>query len=280
MWSCPCQRRYTWFASAVIMVSNGTLGLALACLLMASTALVLWRRKRRKELAFIFVERVWCPDMSSSSMDAELPISRRFFKVMIDDFRAELVCLPMASLFSGLSLSLFPFFFWEVSTSTGKMFWSEQRIPPAFSCELKGEKTEEAILTSYKGSWLVEVGTCGEHFHFKEGWAEFADGHDLHEGYFLVFEHEGNMRFYVVVFDTSACEKRLRERSGRQGDYSDHHVKLLKQEADCEEEPISLPVVRGNSSRNYGKQLKGESLEALYDLNGGIAWSQMFLPFF
>ncbi|RVX15001.1 B3 domain-containing protein REM5 [Vitis vinifera] len=148
--------------------------------------------------------------MPSSPMVAERPCPRHFFKVMINDFRTQL------------------------------------SIPPGFSSKLNGEKMEKAVLTSYKGSWVVEVGKCGQLFHFKEGWEEFVRNHDLNVGDFVVFEHKGSMRFDVLVFDSSACEKRLSNRSGnkrgrtaKQADGCDHHVELVKLESDSR-------VARGN----------------------------------
>ncbi|XP_034676725.1 B3 domain-containing protein REM14-like isoform X1 [Vitis riparia] len=168
--------------------------------------------------------------MPSSPMVAERPCPRHFFKVMINDFRTQL------------------------------------SIPPGFSRKLNGEKMEKAVLTSNKGSWVVEVGKCGQLFHFKEGWEEFVRNHDLDVGDFVVFEHKGSMRFDVLVFDSSACEKRLSNRSGnkrgrtaKQADSCDHHVELVKLESDsrvCERE-LSPPMAQGNNnSHDHVKQLK------------------------
>lgn len=42
---------------------------------------------------------------------------------------------------------------------------------------------------------------------FREGWAEFAQAHDLKMGCFMVFSYEGDRTFSFRVFDTNACEK-------------------------------------------------------------------------
>lgn len=43
---------------------------------------------------------------------------------------------------------------------------------------------------------------------FDEGrWSEFVESHALHVGDFLVFEHTKDLRFNVLVFDPTACEK-------------------------------------------------------------------------
>lgn len=40
-----------------------------------------------------------------------------------------------------------------------------------------------------------------------DGWTEFVKDHDLHEGDILVFRHEGDMVFDVIIFEPSACER-------------------------------------------------------------------------
>ncbi|XP_057958164.1 B3 domain-containing protein REM10-like [Malania oleifera] len=52
--------------------------------------------------------------------------------------------------------------------------------------------------------WLVKVNGR----RLQEGWPEFAREHDLHVGDFLLFRHEGDMVFHVMVFDPSACQKK------------------------------------------------------------------------
>ena len=44
---------------------------------------------------------------------------------------------------------------------------------------------------------------------FADGWFDFVQGHDLQLGECLVFRYDGDMVFYVIVFATSASEKRL-----------------------------------------------------------------------
>ncbi|RVW50456.1 hypothetical protein CK203_086852 [Vitis vinifera] len=112
-------------------------------------------------------------------------------------------------------------------------FRTQLSIPPGFSSKLNGEKMEKAVLTSYKGHGLSKL---------------------------------GSMRFDVLVFDSSACEKRLSNRSGnkrgrtaKQADGCDHHVELVKLESDsrvCERE-LSRPMAQGNNnSHDHVKQLK------------------------
>ncbi|KAA8528580.1 hypothetical protein F0562_035935 [Nyssa sinensis] len=110
--------------------------------------------------------------MSSSRMERKLPIAKHFFKVMMPGFLTELY------------------------------------IPPAFCGQLGEVKSEEAILTSRKGSWHIKIGKRDKGFiYFREGWDNFVQHHGLCLGDFAVFEHIGDMHFNVYVFDSSACEK-------------------------------------------------------------------------
>ncbi|XP_028554763.1 B3 domain-containing protein Os03g0212300 isoform X3 [Dendrobium catenatum] len=56
-------------------------------------------------------------------------------------------------------------------------------------------------------SWPANVEGKGEDLWFcGEGWMNFVKGLDIGIGYFLVFKYKGNMKFYVKVFDLTACE--------------------------------------------------------------------------
>lgn len=111
--------------------------------------------------------------MSSTDMEGKLlPISRHFFKVMVPSFLTKL------------------------------------SLPPAFCRKVSGEKSEEAVLTSSKGTWHVKTGKCSKGLIcFNEGWDKFVGHHGLNLGDFVVFEHKGDLHFNVSVFDSSACEK-------------------------------------------------------------------------
>ncbi|PIA47523.1 hypothetical protein AQUCO_01400277v1 [Aquilegia coerulea] len=80
-------------------------------------------------------------------------------------------------------------------------------IPKSFLRNyLIGEKcARKATLRTRKSrkSWKVNLkGLC-----FEDGWDDFSTAHDLQDGDFLVFKHEGDLTFYVTVFDPSECEK-------------------------------------------------------------------------
>lgn len=45
-------------------------------------------------------------------------------------------------------------------------------------------------------------------FSFEDGWKDFVVDHSLIMGDLLIFRYNGSLRFEVLVFDSSACEKR------------------------------------------------------------------------
>ncbi|OIT30622.1 PREDICTED: B3 domain-containing protein REM8-like [Nicotiana attenuata] len=106
-------------------------------------------------------------------MENELPISRRFFKVMVPGFHAK---LP---------------------------------IPPDFCLKLKGEKSEKGTLKHGKGTWNVEIGRSKNGvMWFDKGWEQFVQNYNLRIGDFAVFEHLGNMNFSVSLLDSTGCDKK------------------------------------------------------------------------
>jgi hypothetical protein len=51
---------------------------------------------------------------------------------------------------------------------------------------------------------------CGE-MYFRGGWSHFAKDHDLHQGFFMIFDyHCGTSKFDVKIYDCTQCQKRLR----------------------------------------------------------------------
>ncbi|KAK2973174.1 hypothetical protein RJ640_009804 [Escallonia rubra] len=82
-------------------------------------------------------------------------------------------------------------------------FKSGIRIPESFFKYLREEKPEQVMLRRGELKWAVTMNGS----FFGNGWTEFAEDNGVEEGYFLVFSHEGDMVFDVVVFDQSTCEK-------------------------------------------------------------------------
>ncbi|XP_055836010.1 B3 domain-containing protein REM8-like [Solanum dulcamara] len=112
--------------------------------------------------------------MPSSSH--ELPISRRFFKVMVPGFHSKFT------------------------------------IPPAFCPKLKGDKSEKGTIIKGKDTWNVEIGRSKKgKISFDKGWEEFVQNYNLRVGDFAVFEYLGNMNFTVTLVDSTGSDKKLLE---------------------------------------------------------------------
>ncbi|KAJ8758700.1 hypothetical protein K2173_000421 [Erythroxylum novogranatense] len=80
-------------------------------------------------------------------------------------------------------------------------------IPVSFLMHLNGQDCDRATLRGRLGKlWPVRLNGR----RFEDGWLKFVQDHDLHVGDFLVFGHEGDMVFDVMVFDPSACQKEYR----------------------------------------------------------------------
>lgn len=82
-----------------------------------------------------------------------------------------------------------------------------QKIPKAFAMqygELLGQQIFVKVPTGDK--WVVALKKRGSSIWLHEGWAVFARFYHISPGYFLVFRHEANSNFHVIICDTSASE--------------------------------------------------------------------------
>ncbi|KAA8524999.1 hypothetical protein F0562_011363 [Nyssa sinensis] len=93
-------------------------------------------------------------------------------------------------------------------------FHHELLIPISFLKYLNGQKCESGLLRSIQGDWLVKINGR----RFEDGWTKFAEDHDLQVGDFLVFRHEGDMVFHIMVFDSSTCQKEYPPSDGKETD--------------------------------------------------------------
>jgi hypothetical protein len=87
-----------------------------------------------------------------------------------------------------------------------------QRLPPNFTKFMDGRELREAVLREQSGGgtpYEVEVwydGACEQ--YFKGGWSQFAEDHDLHQGFFMTFDfHIGMSKFDVKIYDGTHCQK-------------------------------------------------------------------------
>jgi hypothetical protein len=81
-----------------------------------------------------------------------------------------------------------------------------QRLPLKFTKFMDGRELREAVLCEHSGGgtpYEVEVwyDGAGEQY-FKGGWSQFAEDHDLHQGFFMTFDfHIGTSKFDVRIYD-------------------------------------------------------------------------------
>jgi hypothetical protein len=87
-----------------------------------------------------------------------------------------------------------------------------QRLPLKFTQFMDGQELREAILRAHSGGgapYEVEVwyDGAGEQF-FKGGWSDFAEDHNLCQGFFMTFDfHIGTSKFDVRIYDGTQCQK-------------------------------------------------------------------------
>jgi hypothetical protein len=76
---------------------------------------------------------------------------------------------------------------------------------------MDGQELREAILREVSSDgtpYEVEVWYDGNgDMFFKDGWPRFAEDHDIHQGWFLIFQyHYGTAKFDVMIFDGTQCQ--------------------------------------------------------------------------
>jgi hypothetical protein len=77
---------------------------------------------------------------------------------------------------------------------------------------MDGRELREAVLHEHSGGgtpYEVEVWYDGVgDMYFKGGWSQFAEDHDLHQGFFMTFDyHIGTPKFDVRIYDCTQCQK-------------------------------------------------------------------------
>jgi hypothetical protein len=87
-----------------------------------------------------------------------------------------------------------------------------QRLPLKFTKFMDERELREVVLREHSGGgtpYEVEVwyDSAGEQY-FKGSWSQFAEDHDLHQGFFMTFDfHIGTSKFDVRIFDGTQCPK-------------------------------------------------------------------------
>jgi hypothetical protein len=87
-----------------------------------------------------------------------------------------------------------------------------QRLPLNFTKFMDGRELREAVLREQSGGgtpYEVEVWYDGaSEQYFKGDWSQFAEDHDLHQGFFMTFNfHIGTSKFNVKIYDGTQCQK-------------------------------------------------------------------------
>ncbi|XP_042391695.1 B3 domain-containing protein Os01g0723500-like isoform X1 [Zingiber officinale] len=83
-------------------------------------------------------------------------------------------------------------------------------IPQNFVKNISDEESKVAVLHGPGGgNWQVEVCSTGQEatLLLGPGWHSFVKDHSLEEFQFLVFRHNGEMHFTVLVFGMNGCER-------------------------------------------------------------------------
>jgi hypothetical protein len=88
-----------------------------------------------------------------------------------------------------------------------------QRLPLDFTKFMDGRELREAVLREQSGGGIpyeVEVWYDGNgEQYFRGGWSQFAEDHDIHQGFFMAFDfHVGTSKFDVKIYDGTQCQKK------------------------------------------------------------------------
>jgi hypothetical protein len=88
-----------------------------------------------------------------------------------------------------------------------------QHLPLDFTKFMDGRELREAVLREQSGSGIpykVEVWYDGNgEQYFRGGWSQFAEDHDIHQGFFMAFDfHIGTSKFDMKIYDGTLCQKK------------------------------------------------------------------------
>ncbi|XP_062176287.1 B3 domain-containing protein Os01g0723500-like isoform X1 [Alnus glutinosa] len=88
-------------------------------------------------------------------------------------------------------------------------FNTEQlRIPRKFVKHLPKELPDQAILRDSSGDeWRVKLCKTVEDIYLQDGWKQYFEDHSLGDNEFLLFKHNGEMSFDVLIFGKDGCER-------------------------------------------------------------------------
>ncbi|CAA7015269.1 unnamed protein product [Microthlaspi erraticum] len=138
-------------------------------------------------------------------------------------------------------------------------FRSHLSIPVEFFFDhIEGKhegKTVKLISDASERKWKVKM----EGQRLTQGWREFVEAHNLRIGDFVVFRHEGDMKFHVTALGPSCCEIQYPMSCKRGEDEDESDETEVKVEEDLTAKPnrsssdlkcLSLTVTASNISRD------------------------------
>ncbi|MCL7047321.1 hypothetical protein MKW94_015585, partial [Papaver nudicaule] len=126
--------------------------------------------------------------------------------------------------------------------------------------------------------WRVELKKTKTKIWFEKGWDEFMDYYSINVGHLLVFRYDGNSLFHVTIFDMSATEIDVRNKSSSDAvEESDDSVEILDNarfkpvkfetvevdtDNECESSQDEQTDSHGPFKEKFTYQFNGSSLEA------------------
>jgi hypothetical protein len=89
----------------------------------------------------------------------------------------------------------------------------QQRVLLKFTKFMDGRELREAILREQSRGGTpdeVEVYYYGRgQMYFRGGWPQFAEDHELHQGFFMLFDyHYGTSKFDVKIYNGTQCQRK------------------------------------------------------------------------
>jgi hypothetical protein len=89
----------------------------------------------------------------------------------------------------------------------------QQRVLLKFTKFMDGHELREAILREQSGGgtpYEVEVYYDGRgEMYFRGSWPQFAEDHELHQGFFMLFDYQcGTSKFDVKIYDGTQCHRK------------------------------------------------------------------------
>jgi hypothetical protein len=94
---------------------------------------------------------------------------------------------------------------------TGAQCREIQRVLLKFTNFMDGQELREAILHEHSGGgtpYEVEVWYDGDgEMYFRGDWSQFAENHDLHQGFFMIFDYHCGTSKFDVIYDGTQCQK-------------------------------------------------------------------------